>query len=85
MQYLGRQFTFEEVSFAHSCIRAQIHDALRFMLQPDCVGDILPHDRAEVTKTCSKRKPGFWYGFLMVAADCGSSLDEFFMSIMIVP
>ena len=37
-----------------------------------------------MTKTCSKRKPGFAYGFLMVAADCGSSLDEFFMSIIIV-
>jgi hypothetical protein len=49
------------------------------------VGLTFPQESAEVTKTCSKRKPGFWYGFLLVAADCGSSLDEFFMSIMIVP
>jgi hypothetical protein len=34
------------------------HDFV-FKWQAPCVGSILPHPRADVTNTCSYRKPGF--------------------------
>src|ERR1700677_3793765 len=36
------------------------HEFLVEPKQPLCVEVTLPHESAEVTKTCSKRKPGFW-------------------------
>jgi hypothetical protein len=78
-QNFARQFTFNRMLLTET-LRGNTHDALPTGAQLPCVGLILVHERAVVTKTCSWRKDGFSYCFLVSEAR-GLSEDDSFIVI----
>lgn len=78
-QNLGRQFALDDMCIAER-LRRRIHEAFGLPMQFDDMLPTFPHDRAVVTNTCSKRKDGFSYGFL-VARVRGVSEEVSFIAI----
>jgi hypothetical protein len=77
-QNLARQFTFDGVLIPET-LWGNTHDALPTGAQLPCVGLILVHERAVVTKTCSWRKDGFSYCFLVCGVRGVSEDISFFV------
>jgi hypothetical protein len=57
-QNLHRKIALHSVGSSNRGSVGLLHDFV-FTWQAPCVGSILPHPSADVTNTCSYRKPGF--------------------------
>jgi hypothetical protein len=75
-QNFARKFALYSAFVACPCVHGSGQEAERFCEQLRLVAVILPQDKAEVTKTWSYRKLGFWYGFFPEAADFTSVFDK---------